>query len=140
MLPDQVPPAIIETFQRQGALVDSAELTPSTPAADLPFGLSAPYWLELRDYDPVAIAAGLGKPMFILQGGRDYQVTVADDLVRRRTGLAGHPEADIRVYEADNHLFFLGAGPSTPAEYGTPQYVDPAVIADIAHWLSHGQG
>ncbi|MFE3907877.1 hypothetical protein ACFXPY_48780, partial [Streptomyces sp. NPDC059153] len=62
-----------------------------------------------------------------------------NDLVRWRTGLAGRPEADIRVYEADNHLFFPGAGPSTPAEYGAPQHVDPAVITDIAHWLSHSQ-
>ncbi|MCX5083821.1 MULTISPECIES: alpha/beta fold hydrolase [Streptomyces] len=98
VLPDQVPPAVIETFQRQAALVDSVDLTPSTPAAELPFGLSAPYWLELCDYDPVAIAAGLSKPILILQGGRDYQVTVANDLVRWRTGLAGRPEADIRVY------------------------------------------
>ncbi|MEV6881380.1 alpha/beta fold hydrolase [Streptomyces sp. NPDC051135] len=140
VLPDQVPPAVVETFQRQAALVDSADLTPSTPSADLPFGLSAPYWLELRDYDPVAIAATLGKPMLILQGGRDYQVTVADDLVRWRTSLADRPDVDIRIYEADNHLFFPGAGPSTPAEYGAPQHVDPAAVADIAHWLSHGQG
>ncbi|MFD6295819.1 alpha/beta hydrolase family protein [Streptomyces sp. NPDC060235] len=139
-LPDQVPSTVIETFQRQAALVDSAGLTPSTPAADLPFGLSAAYWLELRDYDPVAIASGLSAPMLILQGGRDYQVTVADDLVRWRTGLSGRPEVDIRVYEADNHLFFPGSGPSTPVEYGTPQHVDPAIIADIAHWLSHSQG
>ncbi|WP_326770415.1 alpha/beta hydrolase family protein [Streptomyces sp. NBC_01591] len=138
VVPDQVPPAVIETFQRQATLVDSAELTPSTPAVDLPFGLPAPYWLELRDYDPVAIAAGLGKPMLILQGGRDYQVTVADDLVRWQAGLADRPEADIRVHEADNHLFFPGTGPSTPAEYGTPQHVDPAVIADITDWL-HGK-
>ncbi|MGW0903066.1 alpha/beta hydrolase family protein [Streptomyces sp. NPDC002853] len=139
-LPGQVPTAVVETFQRQAALVDSAELTPSTPAADLPFGLSAPYWLELRDYDPVAIAAGLSKPMFILQGGRDYQVTVVDDLARWRTGLAGRPEVDIRVYEADNHLFFPGTGASTPAEYETPQHVDPAVITDISRWLNHTQG
>ncbi|MET8844701.1 hypothetical protein ABZW67_31940 [Streptomyces rubiginosohelvolus] len=86
------------------------------------------------------MAAGLRKPMLIVQGGRDYQVTVADDLVRWRTGLVGRPEADIRVHEADNHSFFPGTGPSTPAEYGTPQHVDPAVIADIAHGLSYGQG
>ncbi|MFE7462910.1 alpha/beta hydrolase family protein [Streptomyces sp. NPDC057499] len=140
VLPDQVPPAVVEAFRRQAALVDSPELTPSTPAADLPFGLPAPYWLELRDYDPVAIAAGLRKPMLILQGGRDYQVTVADDLVRWRTGLAGRPEVDIRVHEAADHLFFPGTGPSTPAEYGVPQHVDPAVVADIAHWLSHERG
>ncbi|MGW2837247.1 alpha/beta hydrolase family protein [Streptomyces sp. NPDC001493] len=135
VLPGQVPPEVVETFRRQAALVDSAELTPSTPAADLPFGLSARYWLELRDYDPVAIAAGLGKPMLVLQGGRDYQVTVADDLVRWREGLAGRPEIAVRVYEADDHLFFPGEGPSSPADYATPQHVDPAVVADIAGWL-----
>jgi fermentation-respiration switch protein FrsA (DUF1100 family) len=35
-------------------------------------------WLDLRDYDPGAVAAALDKPMFILQGGRDYHVIVAD--------------------------------------------------------------
>jgi len=53
-------------------------------------------------------------------------------------GRAGRPEVDIRVHEADNHLFFPGTAPSTPAEHGTPQHVDPAVITDIAHWLGHG--
>ena len=55
--------------------------------ARLPFGLPGAYWLDLRDYDPVATAAALDKPMLILQGGRDYQVTVEDDLAR----LAGGP-------------------------------------------------
>jgi hypothetical protein len=45
----------------------------------------------------------------------------------------------IRVYDADNHLFFPGSGPSTPAEYEPPQHVDPAVIADIAEWLAPNQ-
>ena len=39
---------------------------------------------------------------------------------------------------ADDHLFFPGAGPSTPAEYEAPQHVDPAVVADIAAWLTPG--
>ena len=42
----------------------------------------------------------------------------------------------IRVYEADNHLFFPGTGKSTPADYAPPQHVDPAVIAAVAHWLA----
>jgi hypothetical protein len=78
--------------------------------------------------------------MLILQGGRDYQVTVEDDLSRWKAGLAHRPEVTIRVYEADNHLFFPGTGPSTPAEYEPAQHVDPAVIADIAEWLAPGQG
>ncbi len=130
----------IETLTRQAELVDSPELSPATPAGDLPLGLSAAYWLDLRDYDPVMTAAAVGKPMLILQGGRDYQVTVDDDLARWRAGLDGCRGVTIRVYDADNHLFFPGTGPSTPAEYAAPQHVDPQVVADIADWLTDSPG
>jgi hypothetical protein len=36
--------------------------------------------------------------MLILQGARDYQVTVQDDLTRWETGLAHRPDVTIRVY------------------------------------------
>ncbi len=98
--------------------------------------MPAPYWLDLRCYDPVAAAAALGKPMLILQGGRDYQATVADDLAGWQAGLAHLPDVTIRVYEPDNHLFFPGTGPSAPAEYEPPQHMDPAVVADVADWLA----
>ncbi|HEX9069229.1 MAG TPA: hypothetical protein VF807_10705, partial [Ktedonobacterales bacterium] len=127
--------AAIKTMTRQAALVDSPELSPSTPARELPFGLSGSYWLDLRSYNPVSTAATLDKPMLILQGSRDYQVTVEDDLSQWKAGLGHRPEVTIRVYEEDNHLFFPGAGPSTPAEYDPAQHVDPAVVADIAKWL-----
>lgn len=132
--------AAVETMTRQAALVDSPELSPSTEARELPFGLSGAYWLDLRSYDPVSTAAALDRPMLILQGGRDYQVTVEDDLSRWKAGLAHRPEVTIRIYEADNHLFFPGTGPSTPAEYEPAQHVDPAVVADIAAWLRPQRG
>ena len=127
---------VIEAITRQARLVDSPDLTPSTPAADLPLGTPAPYWLDLRGYDPVAVAAALGRPMLLLQGGRDYQVTVADDLELWRTGLDRRAGVTIRVYEACNHLFFAGTGPSTPADYEPAQHMDGAVVADIAGWLT----
>jgi dienelactone hydrolase len=128
--------AAIDTITKQAEMVDSPDLSPSTPDSELPFGAPAPYWLDLRTYDPAATAAGLGKPILILQGARDYQVTVADDLAGWRAALADRPDVTIRVYEADNHLFFTGTGPSTPAEYEPAQHVDPAVVADIADWLA----
>jgi dienelactone hydrolase len=128
--------AAVEASIRQATLVDSPDLSPSTPAEELPFGVPAPYWLDLRGYDPVTTAAGLNRPLLIVQGGRDYQATVADDLARWQAGLAGRPDVTIRVYPADNHLFFPGQGPSTPAEYQAPQHLDPAVVADIAGWLT----
>jgi uncharacterized protein len=132
--------AALATVVEQAAFIDSPALTPATPTADLLLGLPASYWLDLRSYDPAATAAALDRPMLILQGGRDYQVTVADDLGRWREALADRPDVTIRVHEADNHLFFPGEGPSTPAEYDPPQHVDPAVVAEIARWLAPARG
>jgi dienelactone hydrolase len=127
---------IIDTMTRQAETVDSPDLSPSTPTSDLPFAVPAPYWLDLRGYDPVTVAAKLGKPMLILQGGRDYQSTVADDLARWQAGLAHRPDVTTRVYDADNHPFFPGTGRSAPSEYEHAQHLDPAVVADVADWLS----
>jgi dienelactone hydrolase len=127
---------MVEAMTRQAAAVDDPGLSAATPAGSLPFGVPAPYWLDLRGYDPAAAAAALGKPMLVLQGGRDYQVTVADDLSRWRAALDASPGVTFRVYDADNHLFFAGSGPSAPAEYEPAQHVDPEVIADIAAWLT----
>lgn len=132
--------AAVTAAARQAAVVDGPGLTAATPASDLPFGYPAAYWLDQRRYDPVQAAAALDKPMLILQGGRDYQVTVDDDLARWRTGLTNRPDVTIRVYDADNHLFFPGTNLSTPADYDPPQHVDQVVIDDIARWLAPRHG
>jgi dienelactone hydrolase len=128
--------AAIAAVSEQAKSVDSPDLSPSTPASALPFGVPAAYWLDLRVYDPVATAAALKRPMLILQGGRDYQVTVVDDLARWEACLAHRPDVTIRVYPPDNHFFFSGSGPSAPAEYDPAQHMDPAVVSDIAGWLT----
>jgi uncharacterized protein len=128
--------AVVEAMIEQARRVDSPELCPSTPASALPFGIAAPYWLDLRGYKPVEVAATLDIPMVIMQGGRDYQVTVTGDLAAWSGGLAHRPDVTIRVYPSDNHFFFTGTGRSTPAEYEPAQHIDPAVVADIAGWLT----
>ncbi|MFG3522938.1 alpha/beta hydrolase family protein [Nocardia nova] len=120
----------------QAERVERADLSESTPAGELPLGLAAGTWLDLREYDPVATALAARKPMFIAQGGRDYQVTVADDLAGWRQAFDGGGDVDIRVYESDDHMFFAGSGPSTPSDYEAPQHVDEAVVADVAAWVA----
>jgi dienelactone hydrolase len=132
--------AAVNAVTRQAEQVERAGLSPATQAADLLFGWSASYWLDLRDYDQVGVAAALDKPMLILQGRRDHQVTVDGDLARWQAGLAQQPDVTIRIYDADDHMFFAGAGKSTPADYERPQHVDPAVVACIADWLVPGRG
>lgn len=128
-----LPSAEIATVQAQ--LVDSDDLSPATPADRLPFGMPAAYWLDLRAYDPAAVAASLDLPMLFLQGERDYQVTVDADLAGWRAALADRPRVTIRTYPADDHMFFPGAGISLPADYARPQHVDREVVADIAEWV-----
>jgi uncharacterized protein len=77
--------------------------------------------------------------VLIVQGGRDYQVTVADDLPTWQAALGGRPDVTIRVFEADNHLFFPGSGPSSPAEYEPAQHMDPEVITCVADWITDHQ-
>ncbi len=127
-------PALAAMTERAKA-VDNPDLSPATPSDQLPFGLPASYWLDLRAYRPAQVAASLGRPILLLQGGRDYQATVADDLAIWQAGLAGTPDVTMRIYPEDNHFFFVGSGKSSPAELEAVQHVDPAVVSDIAGWL-----
>ena len=77
----------------------------------------------------------LHQPMLIIQGGRDYQVTVEGDFATWQQALTGRPDVTVRIYPADNHFFFSGSGPSAPAESEPAQHVDAAVIADVADWI-----
>ena len=128
----------VRTAARQASLVDGLDPSAASPGRDLPLGLSAAYWLDQRDYDPVATAVSINRRMLIVQGGRDYQVTVDDDLARWRAGLGHRSDVTIRVYPDDDHLFFSGTGPSTPDSYYQPQHVDGMVIRQTAEWLRAG--
>jgi fermentation-respiration switch protein FrsA (DUF1100 family) len=128
--------AAIDALTRQALAAGSADLSPGTPDSELPFGVPASYWLDLRGYDAPAAAADLATPILVLHAGRDYQVTAAD-LARWQAALGNHPNATIRTYPGDNHLIMPGSGPPSPAEYRQPdQHVDAVVVADITAWLT----
>ncbi len=105
------------------------------PVASAPFSAPASYWLDLRGYDPPAAATRLTQPMLVLQGERDYQVTI-DDFAAWPRALGSRANVQLKTYPALNHLFIAGAGPSAPAEYQRPGHVDEAVIRDIAAWVT----
>jgi dienelactone hydrolase len=97
-------------------------------------GATASYWLDLRGYDPPAAAAQVKQPMLVLQGERDYQVTM-EEFSRWKTALADRTDVSFRSYATLNHLFVEGTGKSVPAEYYTPGHVSEAVVRDIATWI-----
>jgi uncharacterized protein len=97
---------------------------------------SAPesYWKDLDAYNAAETAAKLTMPMLILQGERDYQVTMAD-LEGWRKALAGRPGVTIKSYPTLNHLFMPGEGKSMPSEYEKPGHIPDFVLDDIAGWI-----
>lgn len=126
-----------EAAQRESMLEQVAKIKALTAADSgsrtFLFGAPPAYWLDLRGYDPVAVARGLHVPLFITRGERDYQVTAADDSGWKT--LAGRPQTTFRIYPGLNHLFLAGTGPSVPQEYQRAGHVAEEVIRDIASWI-----
>lgn len=115
-------------------LVKSKELSTKTSPFDLPLKLPPAYWLDLRQYDAVATAESLSKPMLFLRGERDYQVKDVD-LNAWKNGLSSQKDVTFKTFPALNHLFMSGKGPSMPAEYMIEGHVHVNVIDDVAQWI-----
>lgn len=125
----------IAQTRRWASLVDNPRLSLRTPRSHLPGELGPRYWLDLTHYHAVATARKLPQPLLVLQGGRDYQVTVADDLRLWTRGLAHRPNVTTRVFPLANHLFFDGTGRPNPQELALPSHVSPNVIASLVAWI-----
>lgn len=100
-------------------------------------GISAPssYWIDLRGYDPPTAARRVTARMLVLQGERDYQVTV-DEFARWKAALGERKDVTLKSYPELNHLFIAGTGRSLPSEYAVAGHVAEEVIADIAGWIA----
>jgi dienelactone hydrolase len=113
-----------------------AKLTaPDVEAGVVLAGAPAAYWLDLRGYDPPRVAATLKQRILVLQGARDYQVSLAD-YDRWKSALGGRPTAAFRLYDSLNHIFLPGEGRSLPAEYYQPARIPAEVFADLAEFIN----
>jgi hypothetical protein len=88
----------------------------------------------LRGYEPAKEAVKLRQPMLILQGERDYQVTM-ENYANWKKALGSRKDVSFIVYPGLNHLFIEGKGKSMPAEYSIPGNVAKIVIDDIVKWM-----
>ncbi|KAF7179626.1 hypothetical protein CNMCM7691_008675 [Aspergillus felis] len=125
----------IEALEKQAELADGPSLAPSMPASQLPFGLGPAYWLEYREFDPIQSLQRSVCPVLILQGARDYQVTVNEDYAAFYAKFQDRRNLHFRLYDKLNHLFVPGEGKCTPAEYDIGGNVDLAVVDDIERWV-----
>jgi len=93
------------------------------------------YWLDLKSYQPTEEIKKIERPILVLQGKRDYQVT-EKDFLNWQQALEGRKNVTFKLYAACNHLFIEGQGLPTPDEYlYSAGNVSQAVIEDISTWI-----
>ena len=124
----------LERAKGQAAKIKDPNLKMSSLTDDFLFGVAPSYWLDLRSYNPTEVAKKVSQPMLILQGERDYQVTM-QDFSKWKEALSGRSNVEFRQYPKLNHLFMAGEDKSGPAEYQFPGNVDQKVVEDIAGWI-----
>jgi dienelactone hydrolase len=121
-------------YKKHTDLVRDPKKLKKAEANELPFGLSVYYWQSVKNYDEIKTAKKLKQPLLILQGERDYQVTMVDFNILKKE-LGTDPKNKFISYSNLNHLFQKGEGKSKPDEYNEPGNMEAKVIADMVEFV-----
>ena len=101
-------------------------------------GTTLYYFKEMGEHPVSGYLASSEKPILVMQGEKDFQVSVEKDFAVYKQLLAHHPNATFRLYEHLNHAFVPavhGSIMKAKQEYNVEQHIGEDVIADIAGWI-----
>jgi len=115
------------------AVVERLRAGQSQPG-DALLGAPVAYWRELDKLSPLDNARAYTRPMLLIFGGRDYQITAKDERLWREA-LTGREHVEIQNFARMDHLMHAGDGPSKPGDYSQPGHVDVQVVDRIADWI-----
>lgn len=96
------------------------------------------YLKEMGEHPSTDYLKVLTKPVFILQGEKDFQVSLEKDFNGYKKLLGDLPNVTFKLYPNLNHAFMpsvYGEILKAKKEYMVPQYVDKQVIKDISEWI-----
>lgn len=124
----------VKKMAAKAAVVKDAKALKMAKPEELPLNLPSPYWQSLTKYQQAEIAKKLKQPILVLQGERDYQVTMTDFQLWKKA-LGDKSKNTFISYPALNHLFMKGEGKSMPSEYETQGNVEGKVITDMSEWI-----
>lgn len=121
-------------LKNQISFLHSKKFNFNTSKENLPLNLSAHYWQSILNYNPLKEVKKVKIPMLILQGERDYQVTMKDFELWKKS-LDNNKKATFISYPKLNHLFITGDKKSEPKEYMIKGTVDEIAINDIFNFI-----
>lgn len=132
---EEVPPEL-----RDQARVQQRKMLEDLRAGTVPPELSdhAGWLSEVLPLDPAKVMAKVQGPVWLAQGGKDFEIDPAKDataLLKAARARGTKARAELSTYEDLDHLFKTEPGRSSPARYREPgRAVDPSFIADLVAW------
>lgn len=118
-------------IKKAATKLQNRDFNENTPSSEL-MNIGPTYWTDLFNYDQRKTAKKARLPLLIMQGERDYQVTMEDFEGWKKT--LGK-KAVYKSYSKLNHMFFEGEGICLPTEYNQRGSVPEYVIDDIVSWI-----
>jgi len=102
------------------------------------FTLPGIYLKDLDSVDATTVLNETTKPILIMQGAADFQVSAKKDFELYKTKLANRSNTVFKLYQGLNHLFMVSKDPGkgTVSEYNNANSVDLQVIKDIADFIT----
>ena len=123
----------IDELKEKTDRIKQKAFSEDTPMEELPL-VGGKYWLYLCNYNQVEEAKKITVPILVLQGERDYQVTMKDFQIWKQE-LKEKGNVTFKSYPKLNHLFLEGEGKSVPDEYQFASNIPEYVIEDISGWI-----
>ena len=93
------------------------------------------YFKDMEDNPPSLYLKNMTKPLFILQGDKDFQVKTETDFAGYQAMLYNHPDVSFKIYKGLNHIFTTSHGTNTVKDYKIPGTVSSQVTDDVAAWI-----
>ncbi len=91
---------------------------------------------EILVEDPDALLFRARVPIFLAQGGKDFEVDPTKDVAALLGSARKHKRSvEVAEYPSLDHLFKPEGGMSNQASYLEPRAVDSAFLADLAAWV-----
>lgn len=97
------------------------------------------YLKEMGEYPSTNYLKELHKPVLIMQGDKDFQISVERDFNAYKAMLSDKPNVTFKLYRNLNHAFMpfvYGKILKAKKEYKVAQHVEQQVISDIAEWIA----
>ncbi len=119
------------------AELDKLQDPDSLTQDDMVLGVYASYWKWLAEYDILQTAEEIEKPVLVLQGEEDYQVTMEDFAIWQET-FGDRENWRMISYPGLTHTFTPGQKTEGSAVYSHSEKVQENVIKDIVSFIIEG--